>query len=437
MFLAPQHFQEWDLQLEAWHYEKLRQNQPFSWGFHELDVDPDALCAGRFALRQARGILPDGTGFRIPEYDEPPEGRVVGGHMAGGSQYLDVFLGLAELREGGQNLADGTAGNGPSVRYLTRSVRRPDLTTGAMDRDVIVGAKNLVILFGDESLDGFTVLRAARLTKTATGGLELSEHFAPACLSIGASPCLTRVVRRVVDMLAARSTALAGARRQRGTGAMEFGVADISAFWLLHTVNSALPSLIHALAVKNHPVECYLRLSTLAAELMTFLPAGHPADLAAYSHDQPAVSFEQLEGHIRQGLEMILSSSFLSIPLEKTREHVWTGRVQDERMFGGTRTYLAMSGEISEQMMGSVVPSKIKIGSPNTIENLIGAALRGVGISHLTWLPSQIPARAGYQYFQIDTSHELWNDIRLSKTIAIYLPAEYSQAKMDLITVLE
>ncbi len=437
MFLAPQHFQEWDRSSEAWQAERARLLQNYGWGFRELEIDSDSLIAGRLVVTRCSGLFADGTPFRAPDYDPLPEGRVVGGHFAAGAPFLDVYLAIPEYRSGSPNLSERNAEGVRPTRFIGSNIKRIDLTTGTNEREVKVGLKNLRILFSDEQLDGYAVLRSARLVKTGAGTLELADNFSPSCLSTGASPVLTRVMQRVVEMLAARSTALGGARRQRGAGAMEFGVADITTFWLLHTVNSWLPLITHGLVAKPHPEQCYQWLASLCGELITFLPTGHPSDLPSYQHDEPAAVFERLEQAVRQGLEQVVPSGFTSIPLEKLREYVWIGRMKDDRILDGSKLYLAIGGDVPESMIGTVLPQKVKIGSPNNIESLIGAALRGVALTHMTWVPSQIPARAGFHYFQLDTNSELWNEIRLSKAIALYLPAEYSSAKVDLLAVKE
>lgn len=437
MFLAPQHFQQRDRNQEVWLAERLRQLHRHAWGLGELEIDSDALAGGRFVLTRAEGLLPDGTPFRAPQFDELPEGRVIGAHLDPGAPFLEVLLGLPEYRSGSANLAQGSDDNAREARFLPQTLSVLDGNTGASEREITVGLKNLRILFGDEVLDGFAILPIARVAKSAAGALNLLEDFAPPCLSIGASPYLMRVMQRLVEMLSARSTALSEVRRQRGAGAMEFGVSDITAFWLLHTVNSVLPLLSHALTIKPHPELCYQWVAQLSGQLMTFLPTGHPADLPLYQHDSPATTFSALESIVRQGLETVLPSNFEAIPLEKSREYVWLGRIHDERLLDAAKFYLAVGGDVPERGIGELIPQKVKVGSPSTIDSLIGAALRGVGLTHLTWVPSAIPARAGYHYFQLDTTSELWGDVRLAKAIAIYLPAEFSQAKIDLIAVRE
>ena len=68
------------------------------------------------------------------------------------------------------------------------------------------------------------------------------------------------IARRLVEILSAKSTTLAGARRQKNQSLAEFGVADVASFWLLYTINSFFPELRHIYETRRgHPAELYQR----------------------------------------------------------------------------------------------------------------------------------------------------------------------------------
>ena len=67
MFLRPQHFQTQDR-----HYQhQLSQNfdgiAPFPWGVRSLEIDQDALNAGRLVIRRLRARFPSGKILNIPQ----------------------------------------------------------------------------------------------------------------------------------------------------------------------------------------------------------------------------------------------------------------------------------------------------------------------------------------------------------------------------------
>ena len=90
-------------------------------------------------------------------------------------------------------------------------------------------------------------------------------------LRISAAPFLTAGLQRVLGAISARQRELAAARKQRNVGNIDFHFADARRFWLLHTLNAAIPILSHLLDVKAHPEEAYLALCGLA-DLATVYP---------------------------------------------------------------------------------------------------------------------------------------------------------------------
>ena len=72
LFLRPQHFQQQDRYFERYVETRCQALVPHSWGFTELEVERDLLSIGKFGLRRAAGVFPDGTPFRMPDDDPLP-----------------------------------------------------------------------------------------------------------------------------------------------------------------------------------------------------------------------------------------------------------------------------------------------------------------------------------------------------------------------------
>ena len=73
LFLQPHHFQQHDRYFERLIDQKAAVLQPYPWGIHALSINADLLALGKVAIAEARGILPDGTPFNIPDDDPPPD----------------------------------------------------------------------------------------------------------------------------------------------------------------------------------------------------------------------------------------------------------------------------------------------------------------------------------------------------------------------------
>ena len=66
LFLQPQHLQQADRYVEKLIQSRTDVITPYPWGLAEMVVDRDMAQQGRFGLRTAVGIMPDGTPFDAP-----------------------------------------------------------------------------------------------------------------------------------------------------------------------------------------------------------------------------------------------------------------------------------------------------------------------------------------------------------------------------------
>src|SRR5206468_13028523 len=88
-------------------------------------------------------------------------------------------------------------------------------------------------------------LPRTRVAPSAAGSYQLDPDVVPPVVDISASEYLMAVARRLVELLSAKSSALADRRRHKNQSLAEFGIADVANFWLLYTVNTQLPDVRH------------------------------------------------------------------------------------------------------------------------------------------------------------------------------------------------
>ena len=252
VLLSPQHFQTQDRFLEDLLEFQLSTLAFCPWGFRRLEIDREALAGGSFAIAAAAGILPDGLLFDMPLSDPVPPPKQLEGAFSPDQRTLDVYLAIPEYRYGGHNVS--AVQRDRDTRYRAEELLRRDETTGRSERPIQVARKNVRILLEGESTDGSTILRTARLTRTTSGDYQLDAQFVPPLIDIEASEYVMAVARRLVEILATKSTELVGMRRQKNQSLADFGIADVASFWLLYTINSHLPELRHIYETRRgHP----------------------------------------------------------------------------------------------------------------------------------------------------------------------------------------
>ena len=103
MHLGPHHFQ-----VQSRYFEDSIQFATSSlwfasYGLAGLELDADALYNGSVSLLHARGILPDGLPFNMPECDDLPLPRAIGDLIPPTRDGVLVLLGIPPLRPNGLN----------------------------------------------------------------------------------------------------------------------------------------------------------------------------------------------------------------------------------------------------------------------------------------------------------------------------------------------
>lgn len=438
MFLTPHHFQQSDRYHEGLLNRRLQAIQPKGSGFLRLRIDADALGNGEFVLSQCAAVLPDGLGVDAPDLDPLPPARSVAAAFDPKKTSLGVYLASPLVRPGGLACAPEGAAEAAPARFQRRVATVADEHSGSGERPVTVAVKTLRVLFEGEPLNDYAALKVAEVTRGAGGKFVLNEEYAPPCLWLSASAALQGAVRRVLDILSSKSDELARGRRQRSQGLVEFTMSEAANFWFLHTVNAAIPVLMHYHAHPDaHPEPAFLSLARVAGQLMTFAGEGHPKDLPLYSHDDPGGCFTAMEARIRGLLGTVIPTRCTPIPLERPRESLFTGRLTDERLLEGAQLYLAVMADVPEDKIAREVPLKGKVSSADRVDQLIAAALRGLVLRHLPTPPAEIPVQPGRTYFQVDRQGEHWEAVRKSRTIAFYLPPEFKQLRLEFMAVKE
>ena len=206
---------------------------------------------------------------------------------------------------------------------------------------------------------------------------QLEPRFVPPLLDFLASDYLSAIARRLVEILSARSSAIAGLRRQKNQSLADFTAADIANFWLLYTINTAFPTFRHLFETRGgHPEALYSAMLDLAGALTTFSLNIHPRDLPPYEHDDLGNCFTELDEKLRILLETVVPSNFVSLPLKLVQPSIYATSLDHDKYLQNTKMYLAISAETSKTEIVGKAPYLVKVCSASHIEHLVqtGAA---------------------------------------------------------------
>lgn len=429
MFLTPHHFQQWDRYYEQLLQERLRVVRPFGWGVTDIRVDMEDLANGIVHIVALQGVMPDGVAIQILPADTGNglvlAPRSIDRWFPPSLDHLDVFVGIpAERPEGPTWMLDETTGAAPT-RYVGLRVSVADFQSGEK-REIVLARENFRLLFSGEDASGYVSLKLLELERASGGRIALRESYVPPCLSIGASPWLSGLLRSLLELLSAKRKALAAQQSTAGPVGL-----DQMRCARLHILNAHLAVLAHYSEVgQAHPETLYLMLAALTGELSTVCPMLDPMEIPKYDHFNLQGTFREMERRIRQALKEEESRTE-TFPLTLTRECIWEGVFADDQVLQSGHLYLA-TGSLGDEHITKFV-KQIRVAAPAEVDNIVNGALGGLGLMHVPSPPSTMPVTAGHKYFRLEHHDPLWPAIARARAIALYVPPTFKDVKLELV----
>ena len=433
MCLDPHHFQQWDRHVNYLLDNSLRALAPHSWGISDMAIDKEALANGTFRLLRCRGIFPDGLVFSIPTEDGPPPAESVKEAFRPTDERLSAYLTVPVERENGRNCRLEGDGDARATRFVSRDIAVTDECSGMDERSIAVGQACLRVRLGDESMEDVSVIKIAEIARAPDGSFALSDKFIPPCLTLEASEHLVSLVRRLVELLVARASALSAA-----LGAT-WGGQDFRFALSLQTLNGFIPVMNHFYVnPKAHPEALYRHLLELAGQLSTFASEGdaNPRNLPRYVHENPADGFFPLDLQIRILLDGLTpSAKYFTIPLDRRSESLFVSRSVDSNLLQKGSFYLLVSGEMPERKIIDDIPANLRIASPDTMGMVLSSFRKALALKYAASPPASLPAREGAYYFQLDASGPFWEGICKSGALSVFVPKEMSHLSLELLAL--
>jgi type VI secretion system protein ImpJ len=438
MHLAQHHFQAQGLYHESCISFALSHLFFMSYGVAGLEFDAEALRNGTLSLVHARGVMPDGLAFHFPDADPLPPARQVRDLFSPTQVSHRVLLAVPPYRPGGTNCVASREGEPREARYRAETHLVRDELTGRDEKAVEVGRKNFRLLLDVEAHDDLVTLPLARVSRDGTGHFVYDRQYIPPCVQIGASAWLMQLLARLIEILEAKSDALARERKAEGRSAADYAAHEVANFWLAHAIHSSLAPLRYHLEVRRtHPESLFVEMSRLAGALCTFSLDADPRTLPSYDHDHLDECFNALDRHIRTHLDVMIPRNCIAIPLTREREYLHTASITDRRCFGTTEWILAVRAEIPEPELVAAVPRLVKVCSAKHIIRLVKEAYAGMPLEHLVPPPAAVSPRIGSQYFRIVKSGPCWEAIQKNADLGVYVPGALPAAELELLVVLE
>ncbi|MPY24021.1 type VI secretion system baseplate subunit TssK [Shewanella sp. YLB-07] len=426
LFIKPQHFQQQQRYFEYVTDVRLSSVNGYLYGISELELNPEYLSFGRIAIQRAKGVMPDGTVFNMPQEDLLPNAlEVVDGSLANQIVYLALSLRSDSITEVAETSESGNS------RYVMRRHEVRDLHSPQGDFSTIeVSPLHMRLMLEKEDRSAYSSVAIAKiLEKRPDGSVVLDPHFIPCNLNVVGVPFLHRFIGEMAGLMRERAKNIA----QRIGSPSQGGVADVSDFMLLQSLNRMQPILQHISQLKSlHPEQLYQQLVSICGELFSFTDDSRLAPtFSPYDHDMPVQSFSLLMSMLRQSLSIVLEPKAVSLQLHKRKYGLMVAPVQDPELIKDADFILAVRAKIPLEELKKLFIQQTKIASVEKIRELISLQLPGVGLTPLPVAPRQLPYHAGYTYFQLDRSSPSWQMLNHSSGFAFHVAGDFPELELQ------
>jgi len=425
MLLQPQHLQQHDRFLETRLEARVGALRPYAWGVSRLEIDEQQLALGKLALRALSAVLPDGTPVGAPgddtlplPLDIPPDAR-----------NLTVVLALPTRRHGVVEV-DDRPGPDNLARHAGADYEAWD--SNGLDSSALmtVGKLRLRLALAADVGDAWVTLGVARVVeRRADNRVVLDPGYCPPALEVRAAPALGAFLDEVLGLLHQRGDALAARLAQPAAS----GVADIADFLLLQLLNRSEPLVAHLAGMSGlHPETLYRELARLAGELATFTRADkRAARYPVYRHDALGESFSPLMLDLRRALSAVMDPHAVAIPLEERQFGIRVAILPDQSLLRAATFVLAVQAQMAPEAVRSSFPPQVKIGSVETIRDLVNLQLPGIALRPLPVAPRQLPFLANHTYFELEQGSDYWQQLFHSAGFAMHVGGNFPGLQMQ------
>lgn len=432
LFLRPQLFQQQERYFEYYAHKRAATLSPFFWGFSQYEIDREALAYGKLVLRTARGVLPDGTPFDVPDHAELPEPLTILPEHLGKMIYLAVPLRLDNSDETifDQHDASSLARFRAQEAELcdTNAIRQgPKPVQLAMLRLKLVSQTEMT-----ESWIGLPLTRVKAIQPDGSVLLHI-EDYIPPVTGYAANPLLKEWLTHLNGLVKMRAEMLAD--RLSTSDGKASASAEVVDYLLLQIFNKYEPVLDHLRHIPElPPIVVYEELAKLAGELSTFVrtKTRRPKSAPGYDHARLYASIRPLVEDVNELLNQILVRAGQVIDLRARGNGVWSASVIPSELQSFSNIVLAVKAQLPMDILQQQFQAQAKISAPQQLHELVRSHLPGLVLQGLPVPPRQIPYSAGYVYFELVKNGAFWEKISATGALALHIAGEFPGLKMEL-----
>jgi len=130
-------------------------------------------------------------------------------------------------------------------------------------------------------------------------------------------------------------------------------------------------------------------------------------------------------------MSKVMTQVAIPIPLDPRKFGISVAIVPDRALFSSAVFILAARADGPAENVRQRFPTQVKVAPAERIGDLVRQGLPGIPVVPVPVTPRQIPYHAGYAYFELDQTHELWEQLKNSGGVAIYVPGDFPGLTME------
>jgi type VI secretion system protein ImpJ len=421
ILLGQQHLQCWD----GYWQEQLQyciQMIPFAWGIQHIEIDSDALLNAQFRVRKLNAILPQGIWLSY-DYFRDQEKVLACELDSQPDKTLSIYLGIA---------------NNPLVKGVT-GYCEPKITTSRdalyqkvldeldplREREILLGKLNLKLFTDLQNREGFYTLKIAEVRNSGRVYEEVA-NFIPTAICLRATRYLTDLLIHWREIVFAKICLLKENCNVQN-------LQNLVLAKILHGAYVELDFLHHHR--QFHPHYLFLVINRLIAELIIFSEKQSIKDLPSYQHDDLTNGFLTLDLLLTNLLLDVLPKESCEIRLIKMNDSLYTVKKIASQIFDNNDFFMGIYCVADDPGWILQFLRQVKICSIESLDDIMTSALPGVKLIHMQRPPNKLVTKAGYEYCYLEPNGEFWQQIKINLNLAIFLPIQFNQLKLELVTV--
>ncbi len=415
LFMRPQHFQQSDRYFTHELMSRTKEVNSNVWGLFDIDIDTHHLSAGKIVINNASGIMPDGTLFYIDSKIDSLR-RDISIEDISKSFYLALPITTNNSDE-----IHFQEQNNRLTRFIAEDINNiANSNAGEMSETNIVGARyDFKILLEEDINDGYVKIKIGTIGDVSASGIvSLDTDYLPTYLHLHASKKLLSKVNELSSTISYRAEKLAEKLSDSNVQATELGD-----YLMLQLLNKTKSRLYYYLTQDRiNPSELFLELTSFVGELAVFMKKEKRILTEfEYDHEYQGESFNTIILELNDMLSMVLEQNSISLPVEQQKYGIYISKLTDKSMIETSSFIFAVKADMDSDKLKKTLLSNLKMGTIETIRDLVNYHLGGFKLKHLTTAPRQIPYKVNYLYFKVNLKAEDKEKLTQSGGFAFHL----------------